>query len=112
MDPSGTVSLLVSSLTPARNRRGRPLASISSTGHINNRREQALYALVHQKPPFPLTTQDRCDRCSAQAVVQTMLLSGGLLLWCSHHFGRNKAALDASAARVVSDERDNGGEPT
>jgi len=38
-----------------------------------------------------------------------MLLSGGLLLWCGHHFGRNEAALDASAARVVSDQRGHGG---
>jgi hypothetical protein len=37
-----------------------------------------------------------------------MLLGGGLLLWCGHHFGRNEAALDSTGARVVSDERVHG----
>jgi hypothetical protein len=64
-----------------------------------------MYTMVHKKPPLPLTQQDRCDRCSARAVVQTVMLSGGLLLWCSHHFTRNEVALDSSGATVVSDER-------
>ena len=64
-----------------------------------------MYTLVHKKPPVPLTGQDRCDRCSARAVVQTVMRGGGFLLWCGHHFGRNEAALGSSGATVVSDER-------
>jgi hypothetical protein len=60
---------------------------------------------VQKKPPFALTGQDRCDRCSARAVVQTMMLGGGSLLWCGHHFGRNEGALGSSGATVVVDER-------
>ena len=52
-----------------------------------------------------LTAIDRCDRCSARAVVVTVMPNGGTLLWCAHHYGRNEVALIAGAAVVVCDER-------
>jgi len=33
----------------------------------------------------PLNSLDRCDRCGAQAYVRAILVSGGELLFCSHH---------------------------
>jgi len=33
----------------------------------------------------PLTAQDRCDRCGAQAYIRVTLASGGELLFCAHH---------------------------
>jgi hypothetical protein len=33
----------------------------------------------------PLNSLDRCDRCGAQAYVRAILISGGQLLFCSHH---------------------------
>ncbi len=32
-----------------------------------------------------LTKADRCDRCSAAAVISVLLHSGGVLLFCGHH---------------------------
>jgi hypothetical protein len=34
----------------------------------------------------PLTAADLCDRCASRAVVETVMLRGGSLLWCAHHF--------------------------
>ena len=31
----------------------------------------------------PLTASDLCDRCSSRAVVETVLMRGGSLLWCA-----------------------------
>jgi hypothetical protein len=33
----------------------------------------------------PLTAEDRCDRCGAQAYLRVELASGGELLFCAHH---------------------------
>ena len=33
----------------------------------------------------PLTAQDRCDRCGAQAYIRVTMTSGGELLFCAHH---------------------------
>lgn len=60
---------------------------------------------VAHRGGFTLTAADRCDRCSARAVVATVVPSGGTLLWCAHHYGLNEAALQAGAAVVVCDER-------
>jgi hypothetical protein len=60
---------------------------------------------VEQRGGFALTAADRCDRCSARAVVATVMRSGSTLLWCAHHYGMNEAALRAGAAVVVRDER-------
>ena len=36
----------------------------------------------------PLNSLDRCDRCGAQAYVRAILVSGGELLFCSHHYNK------------------------
>ncbi|MGX7680766.1 DUF7455 domain-containing protein [Jatrophihabitans sp. DSM 45814] len=48
---------------------------------------------------------DRCDRCSARAVVETEIQDGSTLLWCAHHFSAFEAALDGRGARIVTDAR-------
>jgi hypothetical protein len=53
-----------------------------------------------------LTAADRCDRCSARAVVETVMLGGGSLFWCGHHYGRYSEALSSFGAQIVVDERD------
>jgi hypothetical protein len=58
-----------------------------------------------QRGSFVLTASDRCDRCSARAMVATVMQSGGTLVWCAHHYGLNEAALLAGSAVVVRDER-------
>ena len=60
---------------------------------------------VAPRTGLALTAADRCDRCSARAVVATVMRSGGVLLWCAHHYAVNEAALRAGAAVVVRDER-------
>ncbi len=35
--------------------------------------------------PSPLTAEDRCDRCGAQAYLRVHLASGHELLFCAHH---------------------------
>jgi hypothetical protein len=52
-----------------------------------------------------LTAEDRCDRCAARAVVETVMMGGGSLLWCGHHFGRYEDSLDALGAAVIADSR-------
>jgi len=58
-----------------------------------------------RKPAPTLTAADRCDRCSARAMVETELLQGGSLLWCGYHFGFFKDALHAAGATILVDER-------
>lgn len=60
---------------------------------------------VEQRSGFQLTAADRCDRCSARAVVVTVMQGGGRLLWCAHHYSQNETALTAGGAVVVRDER-------
>ena len=36
-------------------------------------------------PSAPLTAEDRCDRCGAQAYLRVVLHAGGELLFCAHH---------------------------
>jgi hypothetical protein len=64
-----------------------------------------MMTFVEQGDGLVLTASDRCDRCSARAVVVTVVRSGSTLLWCAHHYGKNEAALRAGAAVVVRDER-------
>jgi hypothetical protein len=52
-----------------------------------------------------LTVSDRCDRCSARAVVETMTLNGGSLHWCSHHYGVSEVALLNAGGTIVVDNR-------
>lgn len=42
----------------------------------------------------PLTVHDRCDSCGAQARARVTLTSMGELLFCGHHYHRNRAALE------------------
>lgn len=47
----------------------------------------------------PLTTQDRCDACGAQAYVRATL-SAGSLLFCAHHARKFSDTLSAQAMTV------------
>lgn len=51
----------------------------------------------------PLTAEDRCDRCGAQAYVRTTMVSGSELLFCSHHWHDNEARL-REIATTIHDE--------
>ena len=53
----------------------------------------------------PLTAADLCDRCSAQAVVETALVQGGSLLWCASHYAFFEHALKGIGATLLVDER-------
>jgi hypothetical protein len=62
-------------------------------------------ASVDKQPARPLTADDLCDRCSAPAVVETVMMQGGSLLWCAHHFKFFEDALTAFGATIMVDER-------
>ncbi|HWJ67942.1 MAG TPA: hypothetical protein VNT31_14800 [Nocardioides sp.] len=51
-------------------------------------------------PSAPLTAEDRCDRCGAQAYLRVELATGGELLFCAHHAREHGAALKEIAAHV------------
>lgn len=51
----------------------------------------------------PLNSLDRCDRCGAQAYVRAILISGGQLLFCSHHAKSYAEGLKPVTA-VIQDE--------
>ncbi len=53
----------------------------------------------------PLTAEDRCDRCGAQAYVRATMDSGFDLLLCAHHFRENEERLRAIAT-TIQDESD------
>ena len=48
----------------------------------------------------PLTAEDRCDRCGAQAYVRVTLDGGSTLLFCGHHFKEHEDRLRAVAINV------------
>ncbi len=50
--------------------------------------------------PSPLTAQDRCDRCGAQAYLRVELPNGGELLFCAHHAREHGEKLRAIAVNV------------
>lgn len=54
-------------------------------------------------PSAPLTAEDRCDRCGAQAYLRVELAKGGELLFCAHHAREHGDALKEVAV-VVQDE--------
>jgi hypothetical protein len=62
-------------------------------------------SLLNKNPNRHLTAADLCDRCSARAMVETVMMPGGSLLWCAHHFAFFEEALDASGAAILVDER-------
>jgi len=51
----------------------------------------------------PLTAQDRCDRCGAQAYVRVTLAGGGELLFCAHHARKHSEALKAASADIIDE---------
>ena len=51
----------------------------------------------------PLTAEDRCDRCGAQAYLRVELQSGGELLFCAHHAREHGDKLREIAATVVDE---------
>lgn len=51
-------------------------------------------------PRAPLTAEDRCDRCGAQAYLRVELASGGELLFCAHHAREHGDALKQVAIAV------------
>ncbi len=60
---------------------------------------------LDKMPARTLTAADRCDRCSARALVETALPRCGSLLWCAYHFGRFENGLNAVGATILVDER-------
>ncbi|SHG72326.1 hypothetical protein SAMN05443575_2630 [Jatrophihabitans endophyticus] len=48
----------------------------------------------------PLSAQDRCDRCGAQAYVRATMESGFDLLMCAHHFHENEDRLREIAVAI------------
>jgi len=54
--------------------------------------------------PAPLSVQDRCDRCQAQAKARVILNSGGELLFCAHHAKKYETALAPLAASIFIEE--------
>ena len=62
-------------------------------------------ASLDKKPARSLTAADVCDRCSARAAVETVMMQGGSLLWCGHHFEIFQDALTTFGATVLLDER-------
>ena len=53
---------------------------------------------------YVLTAMDRCDKCSAQALVKAEGI-GGEIYFCGHHYAKNEQALAAWAFKIT-DERD------
>jgi hypothetical protein len=54
---------------------------------------------------LPSATRIACDRCGAASVVRTLLLGGGSLSWCGHHYYANEDALRSAGALVIEDNR-------
>lgn len=55
----------------------------------------------------PLTAQDRCDRCGAQAYTRVIIPgpSESALLFCAHHTHEHQDALRDKGAMIARDER-------
>ena len=75
--------------------------SSNQQGQIEGMAMNQMNTLEHA----PLTAQDRCDRCGAQAYVRAVLASGGELIFCSHHHREFADGLKAAAV-AIHDESD------
>lgn len=53
---------------------------------------------------YELTSLDRCDRCSAQALVRVKSVSGELF-FCGHHYSKHSVKLGEWGYDIL-DERD------
>lgn len=56
-----------------------------------------------QTKKYTLNSTHRCDRCGAQAYLRVYLTNGLDLLFCGHHFGRNKTAMTPLIDSVVDE---------
>ena len=59
----------------------------------------------------PLTSLDRCDRCGAQAYIRTVLPGGSELLFCNHHWQRERGPAARGRGRDSRRERPPCGRP-
>jgi hypothetical protein len=48
-------------------------------------------------------TDNKCDSCAVQARITVMLLNGGVLQFCLHHWRENRNAPAMQSARVEVD---------
>ena len=62
-------------------------------------------------PSAPLTAEDRCDRCGAQAYLRVELASGGELLFCAHHAREHGEKLKQVAVNVQDETHKLGNTP-
>lgn len=51
---------------------------------------------------YVLTNNDRCDRCSAQALFLCKGITGELM-FCGHHFNSNKESLTNWAYEIIDE---------
>lgn len=63
-------------------------------------------------PSAPLTAEDRCDRCGAQAYLRVALQAGGELLFCAHHARQHEDKLKEVAVTVVDETHKLHGSPS
>lgn len=59
-----------------------------------------------ERSPMELTGHDRCDRCRAQAYIRVELFSGLDLVFCGHHYGEHREALESVTLRVHNQMED------
>lgn len=78
-----------------------PVATlITSTPDRGEDEEREAEMTTIVAPSAPLTAEDRCDRCGAQAYLRVELTSGGELLFCAHHAREHGDKLKEIAANV------------
>jgi hypothetical protein len=59
--------------------------------------------VLEDKEEYILTFNDRCDQCSAAALVLVKGVTGELM-FCGHHYAKNESALSKFAYETI-DER-------
>ena len=62
-------------------------------------------------PGAPLTAEDRCDRCGAQAYLRVELQTGGELLFCAHHAREHGDKLKQIAVKMLDETHKLGDAP-
>lgn len=60
--------------------------------------------VVEEKQEYVLSPLNRCDQCSAEALVLVKGVTGELM-FCGHHYAKNEKALSTFAYETI-DERD------
>jgi hypothetical protein len=66
--------------------------------------------MVYPDQPRSTSTESdsgegRWENVAARAAVETVMMQGGSLLWCAHHFAFFEDALNAFGATILVDER-------